>query len=466
MLSIDIVKPTSGRNNAASPSLLRTNVPGYFFCKLLPVPYLLALLLVLSSNTLPGMVGNRGTVIFLMIDFLCVAVVFSAWISISIDFDLLTCWAIWVLLLGCSYLLVSLNSGEFSRYGLMIAALLAIMPLMVVLIAKAGLLDMYLGAFVNTMALVALVSLILWAIGPVFGLIAPNCSIVNRWGGNGFTWYTEGYFQLQYIPQWQNLPGGGLWRNTSFFAESPMYSFALCCALIIECFFRSSKSRVFVSAILFITIITTFSSSGIILLLGIVLFYALGKVRSLSGNKKVLLSLLFLVLFCVASVAAILILDQKMSTSSGSTRLDDYFAGFEAWRQSAWFGYGFSNIDVVKLYMSAFRADNLGFSNGPFQVMVIGGVVWLAPYLLSFFGYLHSKNFSKAAGILLLYLWAVTLVSNLPLTIFMLSFGICLLFPSIRLGGIFKQRGKTIDACVVRDGCVGCDDEAVRLFRR
>ena len=134
--------------------------------------------------------------------------------------------------------------------------------------------------------------------------------------------------------------------------------------------------------------------------------------------------LLFAVLFLVGSWLAFTVFDGKMQTSSGSTRLDDFAAGFKAWSRSPWFGYGFTNTDVVKSYMSAFRADNLGFSNSLFQTLVMGGVFWLTPYIIGLCGYLKSSRAMKFAGILLLFLWVVTVVSNIPLTVFMFGLGV------------------------------------------
>lgn len=176
--------------------------------------------------------------------------------------------------------------------------------------------------------------------------------------------------------------------------------------------------------LLSLTVVTTFSSTGVIFLLGIILIEALRKVRMKEGSTKTFLMLLLLILFLVGSWLAFTVFDGKMQTSSGSTRLDDFVAGFEAWSRSPLFGYGFSNTEVVKTYMSAFRADNLGFSNSLFNTLVMGGIVWLLPYVIGFYGYLESSQTLRFAGMLLLFLWVVTFVSNIPLTVFMLGFGV------------------------------------------
>ncbi len=386
--------------------------------------YSLSLLLVFTTYTLPGMVGGRSTALMVLFLLECVVIFALAWISTPLDLEVLGRWVIWVAALAAAYLLITFNTGEFSSFGALLSCLFAVVPIVFAALQRASLLDAYFRAFVNTMAVVALLSLVLWTAGPVLGLIEMNCSIINNWGGNGLTWYTNGYFYLQYVPQWQDLPlGMGLFRNTSFFAEAPMYSYALCCALLVEVF-CAKKRRVPIVLLLSLTVVTTFSSTGVIFLLGIILIEALRKVRTKEGSTKTLLMLLLFILFLVGSWLAFTVFDGKMQTSSGSTRLDDFAAGFEAWSRSPLFGYGFSNTEVVKTYMSAFRADNLGFSNSLFNTLVMGGIVWLLPYMIGFYGYLKSSQTLRFAGMLLLFLWVVTFVSNIPLTVFMLGLGV------------------------------------------
>lgn len=386
--------------------------------------YLFAFLLIMTTNTLPGMVNGRSAILTVLFLIECLLIILLVWIETSLDRDLLGRLILWDMVLALSYCLVTLNSGITSFYGLLLVCLFAVTPFLIALLQKALLLDNYLKALVNAMVVVSIVSLTLWVAGPVLGLIKLNCSIVNSWGGNGLTWYTDGYFNLQYVPQWQNLPMGiGLFRNTSFFAEAPMYSYILCCVLLIELFIVE-KRRYVVVFILSLTVLTTFSSTGLIFLLGIALIGILRKFAKKKGRAKVLLMLVSILLFLIGSCFAFLVLDNKMQTTSGSTRLDDFAAGFKAWSQSPLFGYGFANTDIIKNYMSSFRADNLGFSNSLFQTLVMGGIIWLIPYLVGFIGYFKSSHAVKFAGVLFLFLWIVTVVSNLPITFFMLGLGI------------------------------------------
>ena len=72
----------------------------------------------------------------------------------------------------------------------------------------------------------------------------------------------------------------------------------------------------------------------------------------------------------------------KSTSNSWKTRLDDYIVGFNVWRKSPIWGYGFNRWSVVTTYMSSFRQNNLGFSNGIFIVLVEGGLLLASTYIL------------------------------------------------------------------------------------
>ena len=399
----------------------------------LVLPYLIGFLLVLTTNTLPGMSLRVDSVLLLAVVFVCLIVTAYAWILIPIDLNALGRWICWALLLLTTYCLVAIGSHSNSIRGFASILIFVIMPLVFIVVRKAGAQDRYITAFVDIMSIIAVISIAVWILGPVFHLIEPNCTIISAWSGNGRIRNVVGYFNLSYNTQWQNLPtGAGVYRNTSIFAEAPMYSYALCCALIAEIYFRDQVLRFNRCIVLTIAILTTFSSTGIIFLLGIGLSLALGRVHSAEKNVRIFLSLLLVILFIFFSILALIVLDNKLQSSSGSTRLDDFVAGYRAWSHSPIFGYGFDNADVVKKYMSAFRADNLGFSSGLFQILVLGGLVLLMPYVISFYGLFRTAiSRSWIVVLLLMFLMVITVVPFLPLSFFMLSFGVSYLLDRV-----------------------------------
>ncbi len=228
----------------------------------------------------------------------------------------------------------------------------------------------------NIVLCLAGLSLILWFFGPVTGLLPATSLVYDSWGGGVRP--LQSYFHLFYAEtRGYSFLGLSLQRNIGFFTEAPMHSLHLSLALLTELFLteKPDKKR---CILLIVTIVTTISMTGYILVLlamGYHLFLAKRKESNREAAKKILL---FPVGAAVAAVAYQLVL-AKLETSSGSTRLDDFQAGFQAWSQNWLLGNGYGNTEVLVQYMSSFRLYNTGFSNSPMLVLAqcglyIGGV--------------------------------------------------------------------------------------------
>lgn len=387
------------------------------------LPYMLGFALLLDCNTLPGSLGRFSTLLNVSIPLLVVLIILLAWLVVPISFRVLQTALLWVVAIAVAYGIVVFANKEWSTSSFLALANLALFPLMLYLLRQIGLLDNYARSFVNCAVILAAISLVLWMAGPVMGVISTNCSIENNWTYVDRASYNYGYYHLQYVVQTQNFLGISIVRNTGLFVEAPMYSYALCCALIVERLFRDN-SRMLVTIILMITVGTTFASTGVICILGLILIDALRFARSKSGSTRTLLTLLFVIVFLFCAAIAFSVFDQKMNTRSGNIRLDDFIAGFEAWIQSPITGYGLNHSDVVQRYMSAFRSNNMGFSNSLMNILVMGGAVLLIPFVVAFAGFLKQSAHMKLAGLLYAFLWTITIVTFLNLSMFILAFGV------------------------------------------
>lgn len=388
------------------------------------IRYAFAGLLVLLGNTLQGLLPGRASALYFLILLVCTIAICSKWMIFPLSKKEMTTWFIWATVITVAYSTVFFATGDGrGLYGLCSTGFLVLCPLLVLLLIKAGELGSYLRAFVNLVAVLAVFSLVLWIAGPVTGSISTNCTISNSWTGTGARIQSAGYFNLLYITQRSGLLGFSIIRNTGIFAEAPMYSYILCMALLFELFF-SRKFRVSVVALLCLTILTTLSTTGIVFVLGTLYVEVIYKTRAMKSRlRPVLLIVLAAVLIGIASVSLSLI-DQKMGTSSGNIRLDDFHAGYLAWRESPVVGYGLGNSDALTLFMSGFRSTNQGFSNSVFDLLVRGGLVFATPFLLAALGFLSLPIRLKTAAALFMYLWIITIVTFLPLTYFMFSFGV------------------------------------------
>ena len=384
--------------------------------------YALAGLLILLGNTLVGL--GEGTLLYLLT--LCVAVVIVVvnWVDVALTRREAAAWFIWAIIVLGAYISVFFVTGDGrGGYGLLSTGFLIICPLMIALLAKSGKLGGYLRAFVNLTALLAVISLALWVAGPITGVISDNCSISTTWTGSGERVLRPGYFHLLYVTQTSDLFDFPIVRNTGIFAEAPMYSYVLCMALLFE-MVLSERPRKVVALILLATVATTLSTTGIVFILAISYVLAAYKSRDMRSNLRPIFIIVLALVLIIVTFASFSLLDQKLGTTSGSIRLDDFRAGFLAWSERPIFGYGLGDTDALTLFMSGFRSFNQGFSNSLFDLLVRGGLVFAFPFLIAMAGYLLLSKRVQLAGLLFLYLWIITIVTFQPLTYLMFGVGV------------------------------------------
>lgn len=384
--------------------------------------YALAGLLILLGNTLVGL--DRGTLLYLLTLCVTVAIVVVNWVGVALTRREAATWFIWAIIALGAYISVFFVTGDGrGGYGLLSTGFLITCPLMIVLLAKGGKLGGYLRAFVNLTALLAVISLALWVAGPITGMISDNCSISTTWTGSGERLLRPGYFHLLYVTQTSDLFGFPIIRNTGIFAEAPMYSYVLCMALLFE-MVLSGRPRKAVALILLITVITTLSTTGIVFVFAISYALVVYKSRGMQSKSRPIFLIILAIFFVIVTLASFSLLDQKLDSTSGSIRLDDFRAGFLAWSERPIFGYGLGDTDALTLFMSSFRSFNQGFSNSLFDLLVRGGMVFALPFLIAMAGYLLLPKRAQLAGLLFLYLWVITIVTFQPLTYLMFGFGV------------------------------------------
>lgn len=239
----------------------------------------------------------------------------------------------------------------------------------------------------NVIIVFAIMSLIIYIVGPVANIIKPNGSIYMNWGG---VREVKSYYGLQFITQRINIFGIRFVRNTSIFTEGPMYSLVLTIALAIELFVVAKKEK-YKQIILLITIITTISTTGIIISASMIIISMLIS-RQTSSIKQVVKMLLFPVIALILIIVMFKFFDERSQTESWSVRLDDYNACYAAWKQRKIIGLGFGNENNIKQYMSYFRVDNQGLSNSILVILAEGGIYLFTLYAIPFIKMLYYGN--------------------------------------------------------------------------
>ena len=259
---------------------------------------------------------------------------------------------------------------------------------------------------INVVFVLAIISIVFWILGSVLKVLETNVEIIVT--RNKIIQNIKGYYHLYYESQMENTFGFNFYRNCGIFYEAPKYSLLLSIALMMEVFLVKRKVT-FKAIMLIVTIISTFSLTGIVL----VVFVVLSNFMISKSNLKIFSYIKWVSIFSLILITLIIIgnlLNVKSTTNSYSDRLDDYIAGYKAWIVNPIFGNGYLNMDIIRENMSEFRARNIGFSNSIFRVLAQGGILLFSmyafPVILWIKRAVYSKDFGRiffAIGFILLF---------------------------------------------------------------
>lgn len=316
----------------------------------------------------------------------------------KIKYNLFTRWA-FIFLLYYAIMLLYISTGGMGngvkKFAAKFLVLLPILSLTFALYLDEHKIINLLKKYSSVMSIIAVISLFFWLFGSVLHVVHPTGSFYAQWGT---PYYYPSYYNLYFERQHGTVFGVKINRNMGMFLEGPMYSSCLVIAIAIELFLtedlkfdddidikrrhsHSLKQLLYPKTlILIIALITTLTTTGYIML---VFMIFLSFLINEPKNRQIKILKYFLTAFAAVAAfyLAYMIFLNKSTSMSWKTRMDDYIAGFTVWKQSFLWGVGFNNWSVVKSYMSLFRRDNLGFSNGIFTVLVEGGILLMSVYI-------------------------------------------------------------------------------------
>lgn len=383
----------------------------------------LSVTLTLSANTLPARLANNLSVVVVTAFLSTIAIIAILWSNTSIERNALATYTVWVTIVVIAFGAVAIANSDRGGNGIATLFFLMILaPLFWYLLLKNDLLSVLCNYYVIIVSFLALASLVLWVLGPVTNIIAPDCTTTTSWGTRNLGKSIPGYHHLLYTVQVNRFWGFPLARNTGIFVEAPMYSYTLCIAMLAEVY-GSNKPRIAVIVILAITILTSISSTGYIFLL-ILFLFNYGRLTTTSASSKHYYLVLAIPIVAVVIVLINLIINQKIDAIEQYTRFDDFVVGIKAWLTSPLYGNGFSNADILHDNMSAFRANDMGFSNSPTRILAAGGIILMIPFLIAFCGLAITGKHGVKIMLLFAFLWTVTIVWTLPITVFVFSLGV------------------------------------------
>lgn len=244
--------------------------------------------------------------------------------------------------------------------------------------------DDTLHKYTNVIIVIAIISLFFWTFGTICRIIKPTGYLYSIWSGSlaSYKNYYGIYFEQQKASSSsivENLIG-----NRAIFAEGPMVSMVFSIAFLDE-FLMQSKLNVKRCFLLLIAVISTLSVTGITMtILAIVFKYILSN-----GNNwnKIIVKILFVpIVSIIGFVAIYYLVEKKLLTNSGLTRIDDFCAGFKAWMDAPLIGNGYGNSAAFIKYLSSSRIGNTGFSNSIMQILAFGGIYLFLPYAIALGG--------------------------------------------------------------------------------
>jgi hypothetical protein len=267
--------------------------------------------------------------------------------------------------------------------------------------------------FVNIMIFLSIISLFYW----ILALLGHpgNTGIFIDWGGKRVV---EGYNYLFFVTQHTNIGSISIIRNTGIFVETPMYSYVLSIAFLFQMFILklNKKSDFIKIGILFITIITTTSTTGIIVSLLSIIYYIFFTGRIKNYLKIIITPVGFLLMY-IANV----VFSSKQSSdlsSSYAIRMNDIHSCIQAWISHPLLGVGMNNNVDIQQYMYPFRLTfygrsfgNEGLSTGIGVILAYGGLIFFLWYIMPI---AYSMFKDKNRFIISLMMIVLLLYTNVP----------------------------------------------------
>lgn len=210
--------------------------------------------------------------------------------------------------------------------------------------------------YTDLMCIVAVISILFWVLVSQLHLLRPTTFFYVNWGR---PYRYPAYWYIYVERQVEIFFGMRIKRNIAFFTEAPMYSASLVMALALEVFVgEKNKLKI---CLLYIAIITTFSTTG--LLMGILIFLMnFFQLKADTKNKFWVKLMLGTIVVGVGSIAFYAIFMQKVSAGgSWSGRLLSIAEGYKVMKDNPLYGCGYRSFKAYLKYMPAYRANaNMG----------------------------------------------------------------------------------------------------------
>ena len=268
----------------------------------------------------------------------------------------------------------------------------------------------------NVVVIISLISLFFWILGPILGVLSPNCTLPNTWGDKLFV---EGYYHVLYETQSVTYGDTTICRNTGFMCEAPVYNLILCFALSYEIFINKKRNSIKV-VILIITILSTLTTTGQLFLM-FVFFLKLYENLNRKRHFKILFWMILPIFLYIAYSILSIIMSNKIETDSYESRTFVISNMIDVLQNHPFLGAGINKFRLTQ---------GNGISNSLFHVMADGGffLTGLFVYYLIVIPYRYMKKARDMGWLFLnmsfVFLFTFTLDYNRLLDMAILGFSI------------------------------------------
>jgi hypothetical protein len=281
-------------------------------------------------------------------------------------------------------------------------------------------------AFIKTMVILSILSLLFYIIGPLTGLIKYSNLVSIHWGGDKFVKsYYNVYFTMQFFySKYFSLP-----RNSGIFTEAPMFALSLTIAFCLAIIRKEVNKKDIV--ILFLTIFSTISTTAIIIV-SLMLVVRLFTYKTDNKMHIFIKRFVFPILAVALIIASAFILNIRLATSSYTARQDDFNASITSFKKSPIYGIGYGNEKVIIKNMSSNRRDkkgdyNIGISTSFGALLAECGILFLIFQIIGIIILckmsLRKKEYNNILFYLVMtYLYLTTIFAYTPLLYILIAY--------------------------------------------
>lgn len=338
--------------------------------------YILALSIILECNSIYSQLYKGH--LYIRTSFIAIAVLCMVFITLSRKNKLYKEVIYFTIYDYLCSLFMLINTNNLTGKFITIIVFMCFFPILLFYLSnntKKEICDL-LTKFVRIVSVLCFISLFFWIFGSVLNIIHPTSIIKIIWGKpfSVISSYFFVHFDTQAVSFFANSL---LTRNTGIFTEGPMYSIIIIVALVFNNFMipillnkKEKINQKKYNIVLLTTLLTTFSFTGIVCALVILLFYAVGwlKKHHFEFDKKFALLIIGLLIISPLVVEFTI---KKINSSSASHRTTDVINGINVFIKKPIFGYGINHDRPTELDSTV----GYGYSNAIIPVLTDGGII-------------------------------------------------------------------------------------------